>query len=133
VVIFHRSEALASAYGLAVTGMMVITTLMFMLVARVALRWPSIVVFPLGLIFLSVDLLFFSANILKVPDGGWIPLTIASIMIIIMTTWLRGAQTANRQFRNRSLSFTNRSLPHDRPGRGAFFGLQLLSESARAA
>lgn len=119
VVIFHRSEALASAYGLAVTGMMVITTLMFMLVARIALRWPAIVVFPLGLIFLSIDLLFFSANILKIPDGGWIPLAIASLMVIIMTTWLRGAQTAIRQFRNRSLSFTSfkRSWPEEGPTR----------------
>ena len=105
---------------------MVISTLMFMLVARVALRWPIIVVFSLGLIFLTIDLLFFSANVLKIRDGGWIPLAFATVIIIVMTTWLRGSQATNRQYRNRSLSFTafKRSWPEEGakriPGTGIF-------------
>ena len=119
VIIFHQSDALAAAYGLAVTGMMAITTLMFMLVARAALKWPSIVVFPLGLIFLSIDLLFLSANVLKIRDGGWIPLTIAFFMILLMSTWLRGSQATARQSRNRAVSFTafRKSWPEGGPKR----------------
>ena len=126
VVVFHRSDALAAAYGLAVTGMMAISTLMFMLVARVALRWPVYVVFPLGLAFLSIDLLFLSANALKILDGGWIPLTIAFFVIVVMSTWLRGVHSVIRQFRNRSVSFTafRKSWPEGGveriPGTGIF-------------
>jgi KUP system potassium uptake protein len=106
VVVFHKSDALASAYGIAVTGLMVLSTVMFMIVARVALRWPWILVFMLGMIFITVDILFFSANLLKIKDGGWIPLVVAAFMTIVMATWLRGSTAAARQYRNRSVSFT---------------------------
>lgn len=106
VVVFHRSDALAAAYGIAVTGLMVLSTAMFMIVTRVALRWNLLVVILLGVLFLTVDLIFFSSNLLKVREGGWIPLVVAGFMTIVMVTWLRGTQATNRQYRNRSMSFT---------------------------
>ena len=126
VVIFHKSDALASAYGIAVTGMMVLTTLMFMVVTRTVLRWPFLLVLILGSIFLLIDLIFFSANVLKIKDGGWLPLAIAVVFVAIMSTWLRGSMIIGRQHRIRSMSFTSfRRLwggtdPERVPGVGVF-------------
>ena len=107
VVVFHKSDALASAYGIAVTGMMVLTTLMFMVVTRTVLRWPFLLVLVLGMSFLLIDLIFFSANVLKIKDGGWVPLAIAGLFTAIMSTWLRGSMIIGRQHRIRSMSFTS--------------------------
>ena len=126
VVIFHKSDALASAYGIAVTGMMVLTTLMFMVVTRTVLRWPFLLVLVLGMTFLLIDLIFFSANVLKIKDGGWLPLVIAVFFVAIMSTWLRGSMIIGRQHRIRSMSFTSfkrlwgGSDPERVPGVGVF-------------
>lgn len=105
VVTFHDSDALAAAYGVAVTGMMALTTIMFMVVGRSALRWSLPLVLIIGLTLLVVDLLFFSANVLKIPDGGWVPIVVAAGMVAIMATWLRGTKILSRQHRLRSMSF----------------------------
>ena len=105
VVTFHDSDALAAAYGVAVTGMMALTTIMFMVVGRSALRWSLPLVLIIGLTLLVVDLLFFSANVLKIPDGGWVPIVVAVGMAAIMATWLRGTKILSRQHRLRSMSF----------------------------
>lgn len=126
VIVFHKSDALAAAYGVAVTGLMVLSTLMFMLVSRVALHWPRILVLILGSIFITIDLLFFSANLLKIKDGGWIPLAVAALLTVMMVTWLRGTTAAARQYRNRSVSFTafkknwDKGGPKRVPGTGIF-------------
>lgn len=126
VVVFHKSDALASAYGIAVTGLMVLSTLMFMVVTRSVLRWPFLVVLGLGSCFLLIDLIFFSANVLKIKDGGWVPLVIATVFTAIMSTWLRGSILINRQHRIKSISFTSfKGLWGDRelmrvPGVGVF-------------
>lgn len=129
VIVFHKSDALAAAYGIAVTGLMVLTTTMFMIVARVALRWPWYVVYLLGAIFITVDLLFFSANLLKIMDGGWIPLVVAGLLTVVMVTWLRGSTAAARQYRNRSISFTSfkRNWPEDGPERVSGAGIFLTT------
>lgn len=106
VVTFHDSDALAAAYGVAVTGMMALTTTMFMVVGRSALRWSLPLVMAVGLTLLVVDLLFFSANVLKIPDGGWVPIVVAIGVAAIMATWLRGTTILSRQHRLRSISFT---------------------------
>jgi len=92
VLAFGSSTRLASAYGIAVTGTMIITTLLVYVVARRLWGWGPI---RGGLIlgaFLAVDLGFFSANILKFADGGWFPLAFAAVVFLFMTTWKRGRE-----------------------------------------
>jgi KUP system potassium uptake protein len=73
---------LAAAYGLAVITAMTITSLMFAVVARTRWRWSRWVVLALALLFLTVDLSFFGANIIKSADGGWFPLAVAAIILL---------------------------------------------------
>jgi KUP system potassium uptake protein len=95
VVAFGSSDALAGAYGIAVSLLMAITT---MLATLIALRWrvnPWIVL-PLNGAFFVVDLVFFGANSLKLFDGGWFPLLLAFAIAFIMLTWRRGQEIARR-------------------------------------
>ena len=92
VVGFGSSGALAGAYGLAVTGAMLVDAALAMAVAilvwRWRGRWPSLV---FGLLAIP-DLAFFIANALKIPDGGWLPLLVAALVFFTITTWRRGRQ-----------------------------------------
>lgn len=87
---FRTSSNLAAAYGVAVTSTMVITTLLLYVVARQRWRWSAWTAGALAAIFLVVDLAFFGANIIKVAQGGWLPLVLAALVFIVMTTWKRG-------------------------------------------
>jgi len=90
VVTFKSSGNLAGAYGIAVTGDMVISTLLASFVFYEVWKWNSIKTVIFMAIFLIIDLAFFSANILKIPDGGWFPILIGSVIFILMTTWKKG-------------------------------------------
>jgi KUP system potassium uptake protein len=90
VLTFRSAGALAAAYGIAVTGTMVITTLLFAVVARGRWGWPLWKVASLTMAFLVVDAAFFSANIVKIVAGGWVPLALATALFILMTTWKTG-------------------------------------------
>ncbi len=90
VIGFGSSSKLAAAYGIAVTGDMVITTLLATLVFRRVWGWSWTRTLTLATLFLVVDLAFFSANILKVPDGGWVPLLIGVVIFTLMSTWKTG-------------------------------------------
>lgn len=90
VVGFGSSAALAGAYGVAVTMTMVVTTLLFGVVARERFGWPGGRVALLTGAFLLVDLGFFGANVFKIPDGGWFPLVVGVVVYTAMTTWRRG-------------------------------------------
>ena len=90
VVTFKSSGNLASAYGIAVTGDMVISTLLASFVFYEVWKWNSTKTLIFMAIFLVIDLAFFSANILKIPDGGWFPILIGSVLFILMTTWKKG-------------------------------------------
>lgn len=90
VVGFGSSSRLAAAYGIAVTMTMVITTLLYYLIARETWKWP---LWKAGLLcsgFLVVDLAFFGANIQKIPAGGWFPLVVGAIGFAVVTTWYTG-------------------------------------------
>ncbi|ODU10542.1 MAG: potassium transporter Kup [Rubrivivax sp. SCN 71-131] len=90
VVAFGSSSALASAYGIAVTIDMTITTVMTFFVIRFAWKLPlSLCLLGTG-VFFAVDMTFFAANALKVLDGGWFPLLIGGVLFLLMTTWKRG-------------------------------------------
>ncbi|HXU94126.1 MAG TPA: potassium transporter Kup [Gallionella sp.] len=88
---FQNSSNLAAAYGIAVTGTMMIDTVLIGFVL-VAWRWSPLLVFPLIGTFFLVDLAYFSANALKIPQGGWFPLGIAALSFTVLTTWKRGRQ-----------------------------------------
>lgn len=89
VLTFQSSSNLAAAYGIAVTGTMMIDTILIAFVL-VAWRWSPLVVIPLiGTLFI-VDLAYFSANAMKIPQGGWFPLGIAAISFTVLTTWKHG-------------------------------------------
>jgi KUP system potassium uptake protein len=90
VLTFRHSARLASAYGVAVTGTMVLTSLIFFEVARRTWRWPLWKALPVLLLFLAVDLTFFSANLLKIVDGGLLPIAVGAVLFVAMATWKRG-------------------------------------------
>ncbi len=95
---FRSSERLATAYGVSVTGALVVDTLLLLLVARVLWHWRPWQVALAAVAFGGVEVTFLSANLSKVAHGGWLPLLIAVIVFTVMTTWQRGRSivTANR-------------------------------------
>ncbi|MGQ5262832.1 potassium transporter Kup [Micromonospora sp. ZYX-F-536] len=95
---FGSSTNLAAAYGVAVTGTFLITTTLFLVVARVHWHWPIRRLVLFGVIFGSLELTFFTANLAKVTHGGWLTLLIASVLFTLLLTWRRGAKlvTARR-------------------------------------
>lgn len=90
VLTFQTSSNLAAAYGVAVTSTMVITTVLFYVVARKRWGWNFLPITALCLFFLVIDLAFFGANVNKIPDGGWFPLLLAAIFFTVMMTWKKG-------------------------------------------
>jgi KUP system potassium uptake protein len=92
VVEFGSSSALAAAYGIAVTSTMAITTLLLFVVMRRRWKWALWAIVPLTAAFLVIDLAFFGANIVKVLQGGWVPLALAAVIYLGMATWRRGRQ-----------------------------------------
>jgi KUP system potassium uptake protein len=90
--LFRSSSALASAYGIAVTGTMVVTTMMAFIVVWKQWHWPQWAAAALILPFLTVDLTFLAANLLKVFEGGWVPLVLGGAVMVVMYTWRRGTR-----------------------------------------
>ena len=103
VIGFGSSSKLAAAYGIAVTGDMVITTLLASIVFREIWRWSAIKTYSLIALFLVIDLAFFSANLLKVPDGGWVPLLIGSIIFVLMLTWKNGRYIVYKRLKSEAM------------------------------
>ena len=95
---FRSSNALASAYGVAVTGTFVLNTILFLAVARFLWHKPKRLIAIGAVAFLIIELTFFAANVTKVVHGGWLPLAIALIVFTLLTTWRKGREivTANR-------------------------------------
>ncbi len=89
---FRSSNNLAAAYGIAVTGDMVITSLLAAYVAARVWRWGWTRAATLFACFLAVELVFLAANVLKIPDGGWFPLVAGVAVFVLMMTWKRGRQ-----------------------------------------
>jgi KUP system potassium uptake protein len=100
VISFGSSDNLAAAYGIAVTGDMIITSLLAAVVFREIWKWSKLRVGLLISLFLIVDLTFFGANILKIPDGGWIPILIGAIIFTAMLTWKTGRTLLYNRLRN---------------------------------
>jgi KUP system potassium uptake protein len=98
VIAFGSATALASAYGVAVTGTFILNTILFLAVARLLWHKPWKLIALGGFVFLTVEIAFFTANLTKVVHGGWLPLAIASIVFSVLMTWHKGRDivTANR-------------------------------------
>ncbi len=87
---FQSSSKLGAAYGIAVTGTMTVTTLLFFVIAARRWHWPVWRVTALTLLFLAIDLSFLGANAIKIEHGGWVPVALAIALFTLMTTWKRG-------------------------------------------
>jgi KUP system potassium uptake protein len=94
---FGSSDRLAGAYGTAVSTTMLLTTALLYNLMREQWQWPRLLALATSGIFLFVDLAFFSANLLKIKDGGWVPLTLGALVFIVMTTWHAGIAAAQHQ------------------------------------
>jgi KUP system potassium uptake protein len=92
VALFRSSGALASAYGIAVTGTMVVTAMMAIVVIWRVWKWPLIAALGLMLPFLFIDFTFLAANLLKIFEGGWMPLALGAVVMAVMYTWKRGSR-----------------------------------------
>ncbi|MSQ00192.1 MAG: potassium transporter Kup [Methylotenera sp.] len=104
VLSFKSSGNLAAAYGIAVTGDMVITTLLAGIVFHHIWGWSKARTAALVTLFLIVDVAFFSANVLKIPDGGWAPLVIGIIIFTLMLTWKSGRDMLYTKLRNDAMA-----------------------------
>ena len=116
VLAFRSSDALAAAYGIAVTGTFLCTAVLAMVVFRRQFGWPRWLAGGVFGFFFVIDLVFFSANALKVPEGGWVPLLLGLVIMLMMTTWHRGRDLMLRRWKQDSLplaSFLAR-LPQSR-------------------
>ena len=104
VVSFGSSNALAGAYGIAVTGTMAIDTVLVMIVARRMWHWSRAAVIITAVLLLVIDLSYFGANTLKIMQGGWFPLVLGLIMFVVMTTWRRGRDLVVREIKQGGLA-----------------------------
>jgi KUP system potassium uptake protein len=127
VALFRSSSALASAYGIAVTGTMVVTGLMAMVVIFKDWRWPLWAAIALMAPFLLIDLTFLGANLLKVAEGGWMPLVLGGLVMTVMYTWRRGSRLLFEKTRKSEVPLDplvaslERKPPARVPGTAVFF------------
>jgi len=104
VLSFKSSGNLAAAYGIAVTGDMVITTLLAGIVFHHIWGWSKLRTGLLVALFLVIDVAFFSANVLKIPDGGWVPLVIGIVIFTLMLTWKTGRNMLYAMLKNDAMA-----------------------------
>lgn len=137
VLSFRSSSALASAYGIAVTGTMVVTSLIAFTVFRRVWGWPLVAVLAVLVPLLSIEVVFLGANLAKLHDGGYVPLIIAGVVGTLVTTWVRGTRTVNAKARAASvgmdqlIGMLKKSHPARAPGTAVF--LTSDTDSAPAA
>jgi KUP system potassium uptake protein len=133
---FGSSSALAAAYGIAVTSTMVITTLLAYLVARRSWGVRRSVAGTLAAFFLVIELGFFSANVIKIPHGGWFPLVIGALLYLLLSTWKKGRALLASRLRERLYPFDRfmqditRKPPHRVPGTAVFMTSNLIGTPA---
>lgn len=104
VLAFRTSSGLAAAYGVAVTTTMFITTLLLFVVQRELWKWPLPVALAFTIFFLTIDFAFLTANLVKIPHGGWFPLLIGIIGFTLMTTWKKGRYILNQRLHETTIT-----------------------------
>ncbi len=126
VLAFKESSALAAAYGIAVTGTMGITSIIYFVVLVRTWHWPLWKAVPLVAIFLSFDIPFFAANAMKLFHGGWFPIAVGLVLFLIMTTWKKGRAILGQSLAGRMLPIdmfladVAEHCPHRVPGAAVF-------------
>ena len=103
VIGFKSSSNLAAAYGIAVTGTMLIDTILIAFVMRLLWRWHWIFVLLVAGSLLFIDVAFFAANAIKIPEGGWFPLVVGVVSFTVLTTWRRGRKLVNQEMSSSSM------------------------------
>lgn len=101
---FRTSSHLAAAYGVAITTTMLITTILFYVVARRRWHWPAAAALPVAAFFITIDLAFFGANMIKVAHGGWFPLLVSASILFLMLTWRKGRRVLGQRLGDICLS-----------------------------
>jgi KUP system potassium uptake protein len=101
---FRTSDNLGAAYGIAVTGTMLITTCLALVVQRRLWGWARPTVVLVGLMFITIDLSLFSANAIKIEEGGWFPLVLGMCVFVIMSTWRKGRELVIRELKQSGLA-----------------------------
>jgi len=123
---FQSSSNLAAAYGIMVSATMVLTTILFYFAARRLWGWSRTWLLPLCLFLGSIELAYFAANTLKIPDGGWFPIVIAVLVFTLMTTWKRGRKEVGERLQQGILPLetfledVSRNPPHRVKGTAIF-------------
>jgi KUP system potassium uptake protein len=131
--LFRSSSALASAYGIAVTGTMVVTAMMAIVVIWRVWQWRLIWTLALMLPFLFIDFTFLAANLLKIVEGGWMPLALGAIVMALMYTWKRGSRLLFEKTRRLEIPLESlvanleKKPPARVPGTAVFFTSDPLS------
>ena len=126
VIAFESSSKLASAYGIAVTGDMVITSILAMTLFYRAWHWPLPAVLGIMLPILGIELVFLAANLMKLIDGGFVPVLFASTMCALIWTWVRGSRHVQKKAHESSVELTKlitmlaKSHPLEVPGTAVF-------------
>ncbi|WP_068879095.1 potassium transporter Kup [Phenylobacterium sp. CCH12-B4] len=126
LVMFRTSSNLAAAYGIAVTGAMFVDTLLFFYIVRYMWKRPVWQAAGATAAFGALDLVFISSNLLKIPQGAWLPLVLGAALVVIMWTWTRGAQILTDKTRRDSVSLAELAdilkarAPHRAPGTAIF-------------
>src|SRR5262249_6406456 len=105
VVGFRSSSSLSAAYGIAVTGTMTVTSVLFYLVARHRWHWAWWRAGALTALFLVVDLAFLGANFPKIRSGGWVPLVVGGAVYVLLATWRRGSELMREMLVRASVPF----------------------------
>jgi len=123
---FQSSSNLTAAYGVAVTGVMIINTLMAYSVITLKWKWSVWATLAALIPFGFIDAVFLTSNLLKIPDGAWMPLVLGAVIVLIMWTWTRGSQILTEKARKDSLPLTDliemlrARPPHRAPGTAIF-------------
>jgi KUP system potassium uptake protein len=117
VVVFGSSEALSNAYGIAVSGVMIVTLLLLLVVMWRNWRWNPVAVVVFGMVFFVIDGGFFAANVSKLFQGGWVPAAVAAVVAIIMASWIGGRRRLAEKTRRDEvpLQFLVENLSKKRP------------------
>ena len=131
---FRTSDALAAAYGVAVTGTMVVTTCLFFMVAWKMWKWSVWTAALVALPLLTIDLIFFAANLLKLFDGAYLPLTFGATLVLVMWTWVRGSGIVVAKARKDSVPLVElaRMLEKSKPQRVAGTAVFLTADPETA-
>ncbi|GGL19125.1 MULTISPECIES: potassium transporter Kup [Caulobacter] len=126
LVMFQSSHKLASAYGIAVTGAMFVDTLLAYVVLRLVWKWSLWQTAALLIPLAMIDMVFIASNMLKIPDGAWLPLAFGAVLVLVMWTWTRGAQILTDKTRRDSVPLVDlmeilrARAPHRAPGTAIF-------------